>query len=164
MIRQGIDQMTQAILKRTALLAALTVCGGQALAAPFAYVPNEKDGTISVIDTATDKVSHTLPGKGKLGDKLQAVGIDPSGKMLYVVVRDANAVAMIDLATREEKMRINVGDEPEGINISPDGKTLAACLEEENAISFVDLGTFKLMHTAKTQGRNPEHCVYSPDG
>ena len=135
-----------------------------AISAPLAYVPNEKDGNVSVIDTASDKVLYTIPAAGRFGSKVQAVAIDPSGQKLFVVVRDANAVAVVDLKKREELLRIKVGDEPEGISISPDGKTLAACLEEENAVSFVDLTTFKLMHTVKTQGKNPEHCVFSPDG
>ena len=32
------------------------LAGGAALAGPFAYVPNEKSGTISILDTASDEV------------------------------------------------------------------------------------------------------------
>jgi len=132
--------------------------------APMAYVPNEKDGTISVIDTATDTVVGLLPKDGKLGEKIQAVALHPDGKNLYVVVRDKNAVAFVDLATGMQTAIVEVGDEPEGIDVSPDGTTLVACLEEENAVSFVDIATTKLMHTVKTQGTNPEHCGYSKGG
>ncbi|CAG1001809.1 partial Hydrazine synthase subunit beta, partial [Anaerolineae bacterium] len=121
---------------RVAIAATLAFAAMAAQAAPLAYVPNEKDGNVSVIDTSTDKVIKTLPNKGRLGEKIQATAIDPAGDKLYVVVRDANAVAMIDLKSGDEKTRVDVGDEPEGISISPDGKTLAACLEEENAVSF----------------------------
>ena len=38
------------------LLGSAVLLPGLALAAPFAYVPNEKSGTVSVIDTATDSV------------------------------------------------------------------------------------------------------------
>lgn len=130
----------------------------------LAYVPNEKDGTISVIDTTTDKVVGLLPKEGKLGEKIQAVALHPDGKTLYVVVRDKNAVAVIDLAQGVQTAIVEVGDEPEGIDVSPDGTTLVACLEEENAVSFVDLATTTLAHTVKTQGVNPEHCGYSNDG
>ena len=41
----------------------LMVAASYAQAAPLAYVPNEKDGTISVIDTSTDKVIKKLPKK-----------------------------------------------------------------------------------------------------
>ncbi len=132
-------------------------------AAPLAYVPNEKDGNVSVIDTEADKVIYQLPNKGRFGKKIGKPK-KPDGKKLYVVVRDKNAVAIVNLETQKQESLVKVGDEPEGISISPDGKTLAACLEEENAVSFVDLATSKLAHTTKTQGRNPEHCEYSPEG
>lgn len=146
------------------LFICLTSIAFSAISAPLAYVPNEKDGNVSVIDAESDKVIYTIPASGKFGNKIQAVAMHPSGEKLFVVIRDANAVAMVDLNKREELLRIQVGDEPEGISISPDGKMLAACLEEENAVSFVDLATFKLQQTIKTQGRNPEHCVFSPNG
>ena len=126
------------VISSVILLATTLSVSSQALAAAYAYVPNEKDGTVSVIDTETDKVVNTLPKKGAFGKKIQAVAMDPSGKKLYVVVRDKNAVAMVDLEKGKQERLIVVGDEPEGITVSPNGTTLAACLEEENAVSFVD--------------------------
>ena len=64
----------------------LMVAASYAQAAPLAYVPNEKDGTISVIDTSTDKVIKKLPKKGAFGKKIQAVAMHPDGTKLYVVV------------------------------------------------------------------------------
>ena len=43
--------------------AALGLLSVSALAAPFAYVPNEGSGTLSVIDTDTDKVVREIPPK-----------------------------------------------------------------------------------------------------
>lgn len=43
------------------LLPALACTAVQA--APFAYVPNEKSGTLSVIDTATDQVVRQIAGR-----------------------------------------------------------------------------------------------------
>ena len=40
-----------------AVIVAATVLAGAAFAQPYAYVPNEKSGTISIIDTATDRVT-----------------------------------------------------------------------------------------------------------
>jgi YVTN family beta-propeller protein len=36
------------------------------LAAPFAYVPNEKSATLSVIDTATDQRQADIPASGRV--------------------------------------------------------------------------------------------------
>ena len=51
------------IFSSTLTLAALALALNAA-AAPFAYVPNEKSGTISIIDTATDKGRGTSTGYG----------------------------------------------------------------------------------------------------
>ena len=46
--------------------------GTNASAAPFAYVPNQKSGSISVIDTGSDKVVRTLTAHNQLGKRLRA--------------------------------------------------------------------------------------------
>ena len=46
-----------------------------AFAAPFAYVPNEGSGTVSVIDTATDQVvAEIAAGKKPRGTAVSADG------------------------------------------------------------------------------------------
>ena len=49
-------------------------------AAPFAYVPNEKSGTISIIDIATDTVTGVIPA----GKRPRGIAISPDGKFIYV--------------------------------------------------------------------------------
>ena len=44
---------------------ALLLVAGAAMAAPFAYVPNEGSATVSVIDTANDRVMKTIATGGK---------------------------------------------------------------------------------------------------
>ena len=63
-----------------ASLAAVGLISGVALlmaarAAPadVAFVGNQGDGTVSVIDTGSDKVTRTLPDRNKIGTKIQAV-------------------------------------------------------------------------------------------
>lgn len=53
-----------------------------ALAAPFAYVGNEGSGTISVIDTASDRVVDTL----RFGRKPRLRALPSDGKRLFVSV------------------------------------------------------------------------------
>ncbi len=48
--------LATAYLRRAALASAVLLVATTAVAAPFAYVPNEKAGTLSILDTATDKV------------------------------------------------------------------------------------------------------------
>ncbi|HYS74879.1 MAG TPA: hypothetical protein VEM38_02160, partial [Burkholderiales bacterium] len=62
----------------------LAFCAAQifssACAAPFAYVPNERSGTVSVIDTASDQVVATI----KAGGKPRGIAASPDGRRLYV--------------------------------------------------------------------------------
>ena len=60
-----------------AALAGVLLCAAQAGAAPFAYVPNEKSGTLSVIDTETDTVVRSVPA----GQKPR--GLAPSADELH---------------------------------------------------------------------------------
>jgi len=61
-------------MKKTCLTLASAALGALALstlAAPFAYVPNEESGTISVIDTSTDQVVKEI----KAGDKPRGLAV-----------------------------------------------------------------------------------------
>ncbi|KLB06877.1 surface antigen, partial [Xanthomonas hortorum pv. gardneri] len=50
----------------------------------FAYVPNQRSGTVSVIDTHTDTVVRTLSAQGQLGKRLQQLLPGPHGH-LYLI-------------------------------------------------------------------------------
>lgn len=69
----------------SALLGMLVSC---AMAAPFAYVPNEESGTISVIDTSTDQVVKEI----KAGAKPRGMAASKDGKKLYVSDQPHNAL------------------------------------------------------------------------
>ncbi|TQU03500.1 hypothetical protein EIJ50_21195, partial [Xanthomonas perforans] len=47
----------------------------------FAYVPNQRSGTVSVIDTHTDTVVRTLSAQGQLGKRLQQLLPGPQGHL-----------------------------------------------------------------------------------
>jgi YVTN family beta-propeller protein len=134
-----------------------------ASAAEYAYVGNQGPGTVSVIDTASDEVSRTLPDQGKIGPKIQAVVTDRGGKTAFVVDAVTNVLIAVDVASGQVKQRIDVGQSPEGASLSPSGKSIAVCVEDDNLVTFVDIATEKVTRKIKTQGKNPEHCVYSSD-
>ncbi len=139
--------------------AALTLSfSALACAAPFAYVPNEGSGTVSVIDTATDEVVADIPA----GKKPRGLAI--SGDWLYVSDQPNNRLQMIDLRKREPGGTIALGESPEGVYVSPDGRWVAAAIEKGNDVAITDTQTNQVAFTIKVQGRNPEHAVFSPDG
>ena len=151
-------------ITRIALALATALGASVVAAAPLAYVPNQKSGTISVIDTATDTVTKTLSGGGTLGKRLQAIDSDAKGKLLYVVDAEHNKLVAIDPATDAVKHSVEIGEDAEGVRLSPSGNEIAVCAEGQHKVLLVDPKTFEIQARIPTQGRNPEHCEFSADG
>src|SRR5215212_6019067 len=49
---------------------------------PFAYVTNERDGTITIIDTSTDRVYSTI----KVGGRLRGIRLSDDRKRIWVAI------------------------------------------------------------------------------
>lgn len=150
------------------LCCVLALCA-TALAAPrpaaaYAYVGNQANGTVSVIDTSTDTVVRTLPASGKIGAKIQAVVADRSERHVFAVDALGNDLVEVDARSGRVLKRIPVGHAPEGASLSPSGETISVCVEEDNAVALVDVATARVTHVIHTQGVNPEHCEFSSDG
>ena len=139
------------------LFGSVLLLPGLALASPFAYVPNEKSGTVSVIDVATDSVVTDI----KAGSKPRGLAI--AGNRLYVSDQPANALVVIDLASRSRR-HVALGESPEGVSASAAGDWIVAASEVSNAVSFIDVATGQKVFSVTTEGKNPEHAVFSPDG
>ncbi|MFT4941369.1 MAG: YVTN family beta-propeller protein [Paraglaciecola sp.] len=93
-------------------------------AAPFAYIPNTGDDTVSVIDIATNTVVDTIVvGANPIG-----VAWHPNGSRIYIANNGAdgnnNTISVIDPATNVVIDEFVVGPGPEGLTVHPDGKRL----------------------------------------
>jgi YVTN family beta-propeller protein len=107
-------------MKKICLMIACAAFGAMAFGAvpaPFAYVPNEESGTISVIDTSTDMVVKEI----KAGDKPRGMAASKDGKKLYVSDQPHNSLVVIDLERLAPVGSILLGESPEGVSISPEG-------------------------------------------
>ena len=146
------------LLVSSALVSAMTAAG--ALADPFAYASNEGSGTVSVIDTATDKVTATF----NVGGKPRGIALSPDRSRLYVSEQGSNSALIIDTSNGTQLARIPVGNSPEGIYLSSDGKLLSVSVEEDDTVVIIDTAAAKIVQRVKMRGKNPEHAVFSPDG
>ena len=120
------------ILRPFAMFAATCLCA-TSMAAPFAYVPNEKSGTISVIDTESDSVVAEI----KAGDKPRGMAASKDGKTLYVSDQPNNVLVKVDLDQRIASGTVELGESPEGVSISPNGKWVAAASEISNSVNLL---------------------------
>jgi YVTN family beta-propeller protein len=121
-----------------------------------AYVSNEYDGTVSVIDTSSHSVVSTIGGLGgALGDLAshpEGMTVDPVRDRLYVAVANRDLVAVIDTTSDSVVQLVSVG-RPQGIGtgpvklaVTPDGRTLYAADSNEDALAAIAL-------TPRTQPR-----------
>ena len=67
--------MTRTRAASALLLLALLLSCGERPRGPLAYVTNERDGTLTVIETATDRVVETW----KIGGRLRGVRVGADG-------------------------------------------------------------------------------------
>jgi YVTN family beta-propeller protein len=94
------------------------------------YVANANSDTVSVIDTAEDKVMYSIgvrPGlKSPIGSAPNALSISPDGKMLFVANGANNAVGVVDLAGHPPRLRgyIPTGWYPTAVAATGDGLKL----------------------------------------
>ena len=96
----------------------LALAASPAEAAPFAYVANNGSKTVSVIDTATNKVVATVP----VGSFPFGVAVTPDGTHVYVTNSDST-VSVIKTATNTVVKTISVGSLSltGGVAVTPDG-------------------------------------------
>jgi len=145
-------------LFRPLIATLLAAVGSVALAAPMAYVPNEKSATLSVIDTATDRRSADIPA----GQRPRGI----AAGLGYVYLTDAKTGSLLIVDTSAGKLikTVRVGDSPEGISLSADGQLLAIAVEDDNSVVLLSAPQGTELARIKVQGKNPEHAVFSPDG
>src|SRR5438105_2198811 len=87
-----------------------------AYAEPYAYVPNEGSGTISIVDTAND----TVTGEIRVGGRPRGIASDPARKILYITDQPSSALKVIDAASGRITGEVQLGKSPEGVYLSSD--------------------------------------------
>ncbi|HEY2808884.1 MAG TPA: DUF6528 family protein [Steroidobacteraceae bacterium] len=145
-----------------------------------AYVSNEDDGTVSVVDTQRLESVATVA----VGKRPRGMALSRDGRQLFVVVsgvpkcpppltdeqcaklpRDASADAIVIVDTaglRVARVLKGVTD-PERIELSRDGHTLFVTDEDAARVSVIDLARGKPIARIPV-GHEPEGVRLSPDG
>jgi YVTN family beta-propeller protein len=118
-----------------------------------AYVTNEYDGTVSVVDLSTAVVRKTItglggPSGGTRGDTNahpEGLAFDPVRERAYVAVTSRDHVAVIDTRAEAVERLVSVG-RPEGLGtapvsvaVSPGASTLFTANSGEDAVAAISL-------------------------
>src|SRR2546421_3584733 len=164
----------------TASLALAALLLPEGARAARAYVSNEDDGTVTVIDTRRRAALATVRG----GRRPRGRVLSCDGGSLYVAPtglpkcpppipeeqcaklprdRRGDGVAVIDTATLKPTRVLKEVSDPERVEISRDGHSLFVTDEDAARLSVLDVLRGRVLARV-TVGREPEGVRASPDG
>ena len=137
-------------------------------AAPFAYITNSIDNTVSVIDTATNNVKATV----NVGLNPHGVAVTPDGTKVYVANTNNEGfntnsnISVIDTATN--KVTANVYQEgmisPMGVAVTPDGTKVYVTDSSSGYVFAINTTTNQIATTWLGAGEFPSGVAVTPDG
>jgi YVTN family beta-propeller protein len=102
------------------------------------WVANAQDGTVSIIDIASKKVTSTLTANVRDANRLKFI---PNGKLVFISSLSASGVAVLDSATRKEVKRVQIGHGAAGIQMQPNGSRAYVACTPDNYVAVIDLKT-----------------------
>ena len=120
------------------------------------WVGQNGDGSISIIDTATNKVKETI----KVGEVPIRVKFTPDGKRVLVSDPQAGELIVLDAATRKEIKRLAIEGVPVGILIAPGGSRAFIAATQANKVIVVDLEKLALAETIEP-GQGPDGMAWA---
>ena len=106
-------------------------------AAYTVYVTNEKDNTVSIIDSTRLEVIRTV----KVGQRPRGVILSKDAKWLLICASDDNNVQVFDARTMEFVKTLPSGPDPELFVLHPTGNPLYIANEDDNLVTVVDIET-----------------------
>jgi YVTN family beta-propeller protein len=143
------------------------VLGSAQSLAQNAYIPNFGFDSVSVINTATNKVTATITDASLI--EPFGVAVSPDSRRAYVANSGiSDSVSVIDIATNAVIATIPIPFGPFGVAVSPDGRGLYVAKEERNfsipgAVVVIDTATNAITATIPVQ-LGPEGIAVTPDG
>jgi len=126
------------------------------------YVTAETNNTVSVVDTKTGQVLHTL----HVGENPRTVALTPDGSRAWVSAEAGGNVTLIDVASDSVLGQFPIRDgktKPVRIAFSPDGRLAYLTEGAATSVSVVDVARQAVIDSVRV-GRRPWGIALSPDG
>src|SRR5205807_10407775 len=130
-----------------------------AQARPLVYVPNSKDGTVTVIDARTYRVLRTFPTGALPQHVVPAYDLTT----LWVANNLGGTLTPIDPTTGQEGASVPV-DDPYNLYFTPDGRFAIVVAERRRRLDFRDAHTLALVASLPVQCRGVDHMEFTADG
>ena len=132
---------------------------------PLAFVTNEKDGTITVIDTGADRVYSTI----KVGGRLRGIRLNPDRTRVWVAISYPSNQSQGEDKIAELDLKGNViakyeaGTDPENFVVNDHATRLYIANEDAGTASITDVKANRVIATMPV-GLEPEGAAMSGDG
>ena len=120
------------------------------------WAANSADGSVSVIDIASKKVTQTIDVQTKHSNRLKFA---PDGKLVLISDLGSGDVVFVDVASRKVAKRLNVGKNAEGILIPPDGLKAYVAAAADNKVVIIDLKRLEVTGEIPT-GKGPDGMAW----
>jgi YVTN family beta-propeller protein len=120
------------------------------------WAANAQDGTISIIDIASKRVTDTLAASVTGANRLK---FTPDGKLVFVSTLGGNDLTIIDAATRKDVKRLPVG-RAAGILMQPDGSRAYVACTPDDHVEVIDLKTLAPAGRIEA-GRQPDGLAWT---
>lgn len=148
------------LLCRGLALLFVGVLAAPAAAAPFAYVTNQDDNTVSVIDTASNTVVATVP----VGTRPYAAVPTPDNAFVYVANFGDNSVSVIDAHTHTVTATLaNVCTNPIYVAAMPGGTQVWVACFNGGQLKRIDIATNTVVASVTGQSR-PSSIAFNSSG
>lgn len=122
--------------------------------APYSYVPNAGDGTVTIIDTERFVELATVA----VGNAPYGVAIDAEGLHAYVGNQGDNSVSVIDADTFGTRLA-TLDASPAGLALDNERGHLLIALEDAVAIAVINTST--LQETGRIALNHPPHDIFT---
>jgi len=117
------------------------------------WVANAEEGTVSIIDLASKRVTQTLAADVRGANRLK---FTPDGRLALISSLESSGLTVIDAPTHKVVKRIAVGHGAAGIVMQPDGARAFVACSPDGYVAVIDL------HSLEVAGRI--EAGHDPDG
>jgi YVTN family beta-propeller protein len=130
------------------------------------WVANAQDGTVTIIDAGSKKVSQTVSISVKGANRLK---FTPDGRQVLISGLGARGgsstssrgdLAVLDVATRKEVKVLSLGGGSAGILVAPDGGRAYVAVSAKDTIAVVDLKTLEVISQISV-GNQPDGLAWA---
>ncbi len=120
------------------------------------YIVNTEGNKISIIDTASKKVTGEIPtGKGP-----GRIAMTPDGKTLVYNLQFEPAVGFVDIAARKQVAQIPLTGRPLSLTMTKDGRRAFLGIQDQDKVVFVSVAGRKIEKTLELpKGSGPDPAI-----